>query len=282
LEALKKDLILKTIFRILTYSTFLATIGIFLVVIIDGARYFSIDFFIKYPSNAMTEGGVFPAIVGSLILISLGIIFSVPLGIIMGIFLSEYDTLFFIKPIDVALTSLSGIPSIVYGLFGLSLFCIRMNLGTSLISASLTLSLMTLPVIASSVKEAVKAVPVELREAAYALGCNKTEVISKVLLKAAKNRIITSALIGSGRIFGETAPIILTGAVFFSTHLPKSFLDPVMALPSHIYYVSMAYGESAQWMAKASSALLLIIVLIIYSIAFTMRRGKIGLDNRGK
>jgi len=279
---LKKDLILKTIFRILTYSTFLATIGIFLVVIIDGARYFSIDFFIKYPSNAMTEGGVFPAIVGSLILISLGIIFSVPLGIIMGIFLSEYDTLFFIKPIDVALTSLSGIPSIVYGLFGLSLFCIRMNLGTSLISASLTLSLMTLPVIASSVKEAVKAVPVELREAAYALGCNKTEVISKVLLKAAKNRIITSALIGSGRIFGETAPIILTGAVFFSTHLPKSFLDPVMALPSHIYYVSMAYGESAQWMAKASSALLLIIVLIIYSIAFTMRRGKIGLDNRGK
>lgn len=279
---MKKDLILKTIFRILTYSTFLATIGIFLVVIIDGARYFSIDFFIKYPSNAMTEGGVFPAIVGSLILISLGIIFSVPLGIIMGIFLSEYDTLFFIKPIDVALTSLSGIPSIVYGLFGLSLFCIRMNLGTSLISASLTLSLMTLPVIASSVKEAVKAVPVELREAAYALGCNKTEVISKVLLKAAKNRIITSALIGSGRIFGETAPIILTGAVFFSTHLPKSFLDPVMALPSHIYYVSMAYGESAQWMAKASSALLLIIVLIIYSIAFTMRRGKIGLDNRGK
>ncbi|MDI3471988.1 MAG: phosphate transport system permease protein [Thermotogaceae bacterium] len=279
---MKKDLILKTIFRILTYSTFLATIGIFLVVIIDGARYFSIDFFIKYPSNAMTEGGVFPAIVGSLILISLGIIFSVPLGIIMGIFLSEYDTLFFIKPIDVALTSLSGIPSIVYGLFGLSLFCIRMNLGTSLISASLTLSLMTLPVIASSVKEAVKAVPVELREAAYALGCNKTEVISKVLLKAAKNRIITSALIGSGRIFGETAPIILTGAVFFSTHLPKSFLDPVMALPSHIYYASMAYGESAQWMAKASSALLLIIVLIIYSIAFTMRRGKIGLDNRGK
>lgn len=279
---MRKDSVLKMIFRILTYMLVSITIGIFTIVIVDGARYFSLDFFTKYPSNAMTQGGIFPAILGSLLLISLSVTFSVPLGVITGIFLSEYDKLIFVKPVDIALTSLSGVPSIVYGLFGLSLFCIKLNLGTSLISASLTLSLMTLPVISSSVKEAIKAIPIELREAAYALGCNKTEVISKILLRAARKRIITSVLIGSGRIFGETAPIILTGAVFFSTHLPKSLKDPVMALPSHIYYVSMAYGESAQWMAKASSALLMLIIIAIYYIAFILRRDKIGLGNRSK
>ncbi|MCD6545959.1 MAG: phosphate ABC transporter permease PstA [Thermotogae bacterium] len=279
---MKRDLILKIIFGILTYMTVAITIGILLMVIIDGARYFSLDFFTKYPSNAMTQGGVFPAIVGSLLLIFLGIIFSVPLGVTMGIFLSEYDKLPFVKPVDIALTSLSGVPSIVYGLFGLSLFCMKLKFGTSLISASLTLSLMTLSVIAPSVKEAVRAVPIELKNAAYALGCNKTEVIFRILLRAARRRIITSILIGSGRIFGETAPIILTGAVFFSTHLPKGLKDPIMALPSHIYYVSMAYGESAQWMAKASSSLLILIIITIYFIAFTLRRGKIGLGNRSK
>jgi len=221
----------------------------------------------------MTQGGIGPAILGSLIMISLILLFSIPLGLLTGVFLSEYGSKSFIgKIIDISVTSLSGVPSIVYGLFGLALFSITLGFGTSILSGSLTLTIMTLPVIASSVREALAALPRELRESAYALGAKKTETIFKILIPAGKNRIITAILIGAGRVIGETAPVLLTGAVFYSTKLPKSLLDPVMTLPTHIYFITMSYGADAQWMAKATSSFLLILVLVIYLIAFQLRK----------
>lgn len=221
----------------------------------------------------MTAGGILPAILGSLAVLVLSLVFAIPVGMFTGIYLAEYGGRTVIAQLLMtAITSLAGVPSVVFGLFGLSLFCITFGFRTSLLAGSLTLSIMTLPVIASTVNEALKAIPRTVRESAYALGAKKTEVIFKVLIPYAKSRILTAILIGGGRVIGETAPILLTGAIFFSTTLPTSVMDPVMTLPSHIYYISMAYGENAQWMAKGASAFLMIFVLVIYAIAFRIRR----------
>ncbi|HBT51653.1 MAG TPA: phosphate ABC transporter permease PtsA [Petrotoga sp.] len=279
MEKLKKqtgiDSIISIIFRIISYIAFGIIMAIIVIVIVDGARYFTPAFFIEYPSQGMTAGGIGPAILGSLLMIFFILLFSIPIGVLTGTFLSEYGSKSRLgRIIDVSVTSLSGVPSVVYGLFGLALFSITLGFGTSLLSGSLTLAIMTLPVISSSVKEALASLPKELRESAYALGAKKTETIYKILFPAARNRIITAILIGSGRVIGETAPVLLTGAVFYSTQLPNSLLDPVMTLPTHIYFITMAYGENAQWMAKATSAFLIILILVIYSIAFKIRGGK--------
>jgi len=254
--------------RILSYSIS-SLIFVFLVIVIfDGAKYFSTEFFTSYPTDGMKSGGIFPAILGSFYMILLSLIFSVPLGIITGVFLAEFSENKLSKIIDMSITSLSGIPSIVFGLFGLSLFSITFGFGTSLIAGALTLSLMTLPVISSATAEAIRALPIELKESAYALGLKRNEVIFKVILPAARKRIITASLIGFGRSIGETAPILLTGAVFYSTSLPKNIFSPVMTLPTHIYYLVAAYGESAKWMAKGTASFLMIFVLAIYLITF--------------
>lgn len=269
------DSIISAIFRIISYITFGIIMTIIIVVIVDGIRYFNLSFFIDYPKQGMTAGGIGPAILGSLLMIFFILLFAIPIGVLTGTFLSEYGSKSKLgRIIDVSVTSLSGVPSVVYGLFGLALFSITLGFGTSLLSGSLTLAIMTLPVISSSVKEALSALPRELRESAYALGAKKTETIYKILFPAARNRIITAILIGSGRAIGETAPVLLTGAVFYSTKLPSSLFDPVMTLPTHIYFITMAYGESAQWMAKATSAFLLILILVIYLIAFRIRGGQ--------
>jgi phosphate transport system permease protein len=249
--------------------------SIFVIIIADGIDEFTLSFFMESPREGMTKGGIFPAIIGSIEMMGFSLVFGFPLGLITGVYLSEFaGGRKSGKLLSIIVTSLSGVPSIVYGLFGYALFCVFFGFRTSLLSGSLTLALMTLPVIASSVKEALCAVPVHIRESAMALGANKTEVIFKIVIPYSKTRIITALLLGCGRIIGETAPILLTGTVFYSTHLADSVLDPVMTLPSHIYYLTVAYGEKAQWMAKGSSSVLLLIVLLVYSVAFFLRRKK--------
>jgi phosphate transport system permease protein len=190
-----------------------------------------------------------------------------------GIYLSEYGrNSKLAEVILTAITSLAGVPSVVYGLFGLALFSIALGFRTSIISGSLTLAIMTLPVISSSVQEALSSIPRDIRESAYALGANKTEVIFRVLIPYAKLRILTAILIGGGRAIGETAPVLLTGAIFYATSMPSSVFDPTMTMPTHIYYITMAYGEGAQWMAKGTISVLMIFVLILYSIAFYLRK----------
>jgi len=270
---MKTDLIISTVFRIISYAAFLVVIAFFATTILDGMRYFSLDFFFKPPLGGMTSGGIFPAILGSLYILSLTMLIAIPIGMMTGIYLSEYGrNSKSAEVILTAITSLAGVPSVVYGLFGLALFSIAFGFRTSILSGSLTLSIMTLPVISSAVQEALSSIPRDIRESAYALGANKTEVIFKVLIPYAKLRILTAVLIGGGRAIGETAPVLLTGAIFYATSMPSSVFDPTMTMPTHIYYITMAYGENAQWMAKGTISILMIFVLILYSFAFALRK----------
>jgi len=270
---MKTDLIISTVFRIISYAAFLVVIAIFATTILDGMHYFSLDFFFKPPLGGMTSGGIFPAILGSLYILSLTMLIAIPIGMMTGIYLSEYGRNSKIAEVILtAITSLAGVPSVVYGLFGLALFSIAFGFRTSILSGSLTLSIMTLPVISSAVQEALSSIPRDIRESAYALGANKTEVIFKVLIPYAKLRILTAVLIGGGRAIGETAPVLLTGAIFYATSMPSSVFDPTMTMPTHIYYITMAYGENAQWMAKGTISILMIFVLILYSFAFALRK----------
>ncbi len=256
--------------RILTYIISSLIVALFLLAFMPGLKYWSWEFFTQFPKERMTGGGIFPAILGSVLLTVTSLAIAIPLGVLLGIVLSEYNLTY----IKFAVTILSGIPSVVYGLFGLGLFCITMNMRTSILAGALTLSLMVLPVISSSVYEVMQAIPRELREAAYALGARKSEVIFEMLVPSVKNTILTVSFVSAGRVIGETAPLILTAAVFYATQLPRNLLSPVMTMPTHIYFLTAAYGSSARWMAEGTASVLILFVILVYTIAFMFRREK--------
>ncbi|WP_448377480.1 phosphate ABC transporter permease PstA [Fervidobacterium sp.] len=256
--------------RILTYVISSLIVVLFLLAFVPGLKYWSWEFFTQFPKERMTGGGIFPAILGSVLLTVTSLAIAIPLGVLLGIVLSEYNLTY----IKFAVTILSGIPSVVYGLFGLGLFCITMNMRTSILAGALTLSLMVLPVISSSVYEVMQAIPRELREAAYALGARKSEVIFEMLVPSVKNTILTVSFVSAGRVIGETAPLILTAAVFYATQLPRNLLSPVMTMPTHIYFLTAAYGSSARWMAEGTASVLILFVILVYTIAFMFRREK--------
>ncbi|AFG35849.1 MAG: phosphate ABC transporter permease PstA [Fervidobacterium pennivorans] len=260
----------RLVLRILTYIISSLIVALFILAFVPGLKYWSWEFFTQFPKERMTDGGIFPAILGSILLTVTSLAIAIPLGVLLGIVLSEYNLTY----IKFAVTILSGIPSVVYGLFGLGLFCITMNMRTSILAGALTLSLMVLPVISSSVYEVMQAIPRELREAAYALGARKSEVIFEMLVPSVRNTILTVSFVSAGRVIGETAPLILTAAVFYATQLPKSLLSPVMTMPTHIYFLTAAYGSSARWMAEGTASVLILFIILVYSIAFMFRREK--------
>jgi len=256
--------------RILTYIISSFIVALFILAFVPGLKYWSWEFFTHFPKERMTGGGIFPAILGSILLTVTSLAIAIPLGVLLGIVLSEYNLTY----IKFAVTILSGIPSVVYGLFGLGLFCITMNMRTSILAGALTLSLMVLPVISSAIYEVMQAIPRELREAAYALGARKSEVIFEMLVPSVRNTILTVSFVSAGRVIGETAPLILTAAVFYATQLPESLLSPVMTMPTHIYFLTAAYGSSARWMAEGTASVLILFIILVYTIAFMFRREK--------
>ncbi len=267
-KASKKNTRANKILRALSYLVSALIVLLFLMALIPGLKYWNIQFFTQFPKDGMTAGGIFPAILGSFLITAVALAISIPLGILLGVVLSEYN----LEYIKFVVTILSGIPSVVYGLFGLGLFCITMGMRTSILAGGLTLSLMVLPVISSSVYETMRSIPRELREAAYALGARKSEVIFEMLLPAVKKTIITVSLVSAGRAIGETAPLILTAAVFYATNLPRNLLSPAMTLPTHLYFLAAAYGQKARWMAEGTASILILFVIIVYTIAFAFRR----------
>jgi phosphate transport system permease protein len=197
------------------------------------------DFLSGFPSEGMRQGGILPAIIGTFLLTLGTALFSVPLGVAAAIYLAEYarDTAW-TRMIRVAIINLAGIPSVVYGLFGLGLFVLFLNLGTSILSASLTLSIMTLPVIISASEEALRAVPQSFRTVSVSLGGTRWQTIWRIVLPQAVPGILTGVILGLERAAGETAPILFTGAAFFLPQLPHSPLDATMALPYHLFVIS--------------------------------------------
>ncbi|GAB4327624.1 MAG: phosphate ABC transporter permease PstA [Flammeovirgaceae bacterium] len=227
------------------------------------------------PTNGMTEGGIFPAILGTLMLVLGSSLFAFPIGLLAGIYMSEYAKEGKLKRfIRMMTNNLAGVPSVVFGLFGLSLFVNMLGLGVSALSGSLTLALMILPVIIRTTEESLQFVDNNHRLASYALGASKLFTIWKVVLPIALPNILTGFIISIGRVAGETAPIIFTAAVYFLPQISYSFYEPVMALPYHLYVTSTSGIdlEKSRELAYGTAFVLIVIVLIINLIANFIRQ----------
>ncbi|PKN78205.1 MAG: phosphate ABC transporter, permease protein PstA [Candidatus Cloacimonetes bacterium HGW-Cloacimonetes-1] len=253
--------------------------SLFLIVFIarifyKGFGVLSWEFVSTSPRDAMTAGGIYPAIVGTFWLTVLSIGIALPLGVFTAIYLACYGKpLWFVHMVKIAINTLAGIPSIIYGLFGMAIFVNMLKMDVSLLSGSLTLAILALPIIINASEEAIRSVPKDFRDASMALGATERQTIMRVLLPTALPNILTGAIISIGRVAGETAPIMFTAATFYSRQLPKSVMNEVMALPYHIYAL-MTEGTHAQEqvpIAYGTALILLLLVLTISAIAIYIR-----------
>ena len=261
-----------SLLRMVTVITVIPIIGLVVYIVVKGAPAISWQFLTAAPSNGMREGGILPAIIGTLYLTLGTAVFSVPLGVLAGIYLAEYakeSTL--TRVIRVAIINLAGIPSVVYGLFGLGLFVLFLKLGTSILAASLTLSIMTLPVIISTTEEALRSVPNSFRVVSTSLGATRWQTVRRITLPQALPGIITGIILGLERAAGETAPILFTGATFFLPQLPQSPLDATMALPYHIYVISTQIPGMPIQIQYGTVLVLLVFVLGMNLVATLIR-----------
>ncbi|BBB49368.1 phosphate ABC transporter permease PstA [Pelolinea submarina] len=258
--------------RLISLITVLPILGIIVYIIVKGGSHISWEFLTSMPSDGMRAGGILPAIVGTFYLMAGTALFSIPLGIAAGIYLSEYaQDSYWTRFIRVAIISLGGVPSVVYGLFGLGLFVLFCNFGISILSASLTLSIMTLPVIISTTEEALRSVPYRFRVVGVSLGGTQWQTITRVILPQALPGILTGIILGLERAVGETAPILFTGATFYLPHLPSSPLDATMALPYHIYVISTQVPGMSSGVQYGTVLVLMVFVLGMNLIASLIR-----------
>ena len=243
--------------------------------IIRGYKVIDWKFLTGLPSRGMTEGGIFPAIVGTFYLIIGSITVSLPLGVFSAVYLEEYaKPSAVVTSLRLAIHCLAGVPSVVFGLFGLGIFVKLFGFGVSLLSGSLTLGIMALPIVITSVEESLKTVPLSFREASLALGATKWMTVRRVVLPAALPGILTGLILSVGRVAGETAPILFTAAAFYARGFPRSIFDRVLALPYHIYGL-MTEGtrpEKQVPIAYGTALVLLVLVLIVNFLAIYLRR----------
>lgn len=256
----------------------LIVVGALFIVLFDiaskGAQVMSLDFILRAPANGMTEGGIFPAIAGTIILSIGAMAVAFPIGVLTAIFLTEYA-----KPgrllgaVDAAITNLAGVPSIVFGLFGFSLFVVFFGFGASILAGCLTLSIMTLPVIIKTSQEALFSVPRSFREASLALGATKWQTIRNHVLPYALPGILTGSILGLGRAAGETAPILFTAAAYFLPSIPSSIFSQTMALPYHLYILStQSFNLKATEHLQYGTALVLLALVLAMNMAAILLR----------
>ncbi len=254
--------------------TVIPIIAVFAYIIGKGAPAISWEFLSSMPRDGMRAGGILPAIMGTFYLTLGTAIFSVPLGVAAAVYLAEYAReTWLTRLIRIAIINLAGIPSVVYGLFGLGLFVLFLKFGTSILAASLTLSIMTLPVIISAAEEALRAVPQAFRTVSVSLGGTRWQTIRKIVLPQALPGIITGVILGLERAAGETAPILFTGAAFFLPRLPNSVFDATMALPYHLFVISTQVpGMPIQ--IQYGTALVLIVFVLGMNVVATVIRSR--------
>ncbi|NOT38138.1 MAG: phosphate ABC transporter permease PstA [Saprospiraceae bacterium] len=260
--------------RILSFGVILVLITILYFITSKGFEVISWDFLTENPKDGMNAGGIFPAIIGTLYLIIGSMIIAFPIGVLAGIYVNEYARNGIAKRIIQIMTNnLSGIPSIVFGLFGMALFVNYLNFGASIIAGSLTLALLSLPLIIRTTEESLKAVDNTFRHASYGLGASKLYTIRKVVLPIAFPNIITGLILSIGRVSGETAPILFTAAAYFLPRLPQSLTDQCMALPYHLYVISTSGTDldKARPMAYGTALVLVMIVLLVNGLAGLLR-----------
>ncbi|MDR0811436.1 MAG: phosphate ABC transporter permease PstA [Paludibacter sp.] len=263
------------IFRILGWFVVGILLWILGFIVYNGAGVISWEFLTTAPSEGMTAGGIFPAIVGTLCLIAGSTLFAFPLGLMSGIYINEYaGNGFIVKFIRVMTNNLGSIPSIVFGLFGMALFVNTFGFGDSILAGSLTLGLLILPLIIRTTEEALKAIPDSYRSGSYALGASKLQTIRRIILPAAFPNIITGLILSVGRVSGETAPILFTVAAYFLPKLPSSIFEQVMALPYHLYVIATSGTdvEKSRPIAYGTALVLIVIVLFVNLLATGLRR----------
>jgi phosphate transport system permease protein len=261
-----------TAITLMAIATVIPIVAVVIYIFLQGLPAVSLEFLVGFPREGMRAGGILPAIIGTIYLTLGTAIFSVPLGIAAAIYLSEYasDTPL-TRTIRIAIINLAGIPSVVYGLFGLGLFVIFLNFGTSILAASLTLSIMTLPVIISTAEESLRSVPQAFRTVSISLGATRWQTIRRIVLKEALPGILTGVILGLERAAGETAPILFTGAAFFLPRLPHSPFDATMALPYHLFVISTQVPEMPIQIQYGTALVLLVFVLTMNLIATVIR-----------
>lgn len=245
---------------------------VILFIFVNGVRAISWEFLTDFPSNGMTEGGIWPAILGTILLTIGTAIAALPLGIAAAVYLAEYaGDNWLNRTIHLAIVNLAGIPSIVYGLFGLGMFVLFFNFGTSILAGALTLGLMTLPIVISTSEEAILSVPQEFRTVSLSMGATKWQTVRNQVLPNAMPGIITGVILGLARAAGETAPILFTVAAFYLPELPSSVFDQTMALPYHLYVISTQVPGMPLSVQYGTALVLLLIVLFFTVIAAIMR-----------
>lgn len=263
------------LFQFTSYIVVGVLFAILAFIIFKGIGVISWEFITEMPKDGMTKGGIFPAIVGTLCLVIGSMLFAFPVGVLAAIYMNEYVKDGIVKKIIKQMTNnLAGVPSIVFGLFGMALFVNKLEFGDSLLAGSLTLGLLVLPVVIRTTEESLKAVDDTFRQASLGLGATKWQTTSKVVFPIAFPNIITGLILSVGRVSGETAPILFTVAAYFLPKLPTSIFDQAMALPYHLYVISTSGTniEASRAMAYGTALILIIIVLISNLLANYLRK----------
>ncbi len=274
----RTEKLVRLLFILMASLLILPVLIILGTLIYKGGGIISIDFLFTDPTNGMTEGGIFPALLGTIWLVAVALVISVPLGIAAAIYLSEYaPDNWLTRLINLAIINLAGVPSIVHALFGVGAFVVFLEFGTSILSASLTLAIMTLPVVIVSTRESLQAVPHSFREACWNMGATRWQTIRRVVLPNAVSGILTGIILEVSRTAGETAPIMFTGAVFFSPFLPQGIMDQTMAMSLHLFVVSTQVPGVPENLPYGVALVLIGMVLLMNSISIAFRmhlRGK--------
>ncbi|MEL0583474.1 MAG: phosphate ABC transporter permease PstA [Candidatus Thiodiazotropha sp. (ex. Lucinoma kazani)] len=268
----------RILFLMMTVLLIIPVVIILATLIAKGGSIISIDFLFTDPTNGMTAGGIFPALLGTVWIVAVALLASVPLGVAAAIYLNEYaGDNWFTRIIQLAIINLAGVPSIVHALFGVGAFVIFFGFGTSILAASLTLAIMTLPVVIVSTRESLRAVPQAFREACWNMGATRWQTIRRVVLPNAVSGILTGVILEVSRTTGETAPIMFTGAAFFLPFLPQGVFDQTMALSLHLFVVATQVPGVPDNLPFGVALVLIAMVLLMNSISIAFRmylRGK--------
>ena len=274
----KTQKLFQILFMMMTVLLIMPVVAILGMLIYKGGSIISVDFLFSNPTNGMTAGGIFPAIFGTVWLVAVALLVSVPIGVAAAIYLSEYaPDNWLTRIINLAIINLAGVPSIVHALFGVGAFVIFFGFGTSILAASLTLAIMTLPVVIVASRESLQAVPLAFRMACWNMGATRWQTIRRVVLPNAVSGILTGVILEVSRTTGETAPIMFTGAAFFLPFLPQSVFDQTMALSLHLFVVSTQVPGVPEDLQYGVALVLIAMVLIMNSLSIAFRmylRGK--------
>lgn len=274
----KNQKLFQLLFMVMTVLLILPVMIILGMLIYKGGSVLSVDFLFSYPTDGMTAGGIFPAIFGTIWIVTVALVVSVPIGVAAAIYLSEYaPENWLTRIINLAIINLAGVPSIVHALFGVGAFVIFFGFGTSILAASLTLAIMTMPVVIVASRESLQAVPQAFRMACWNMGATRWQTIRRVVLPNAVSGILTGVILEVSRTTGETAPIMFTGAAFFLPFLPQGVFDQTMALSLHLFVVSTQVPNVPEALPYGVALVLIGMVLIMNSISIAFRmylRGK--------